>query len=114
MPPSAWRRQPMPAPASPGLPLQLGMVLATLQGLPMNFIWRSPIGGLRTPAPVRAAPSTRGRHPQTFTKWEVAAYRQIGTGQSSHSSLRCKPGQQHDLAAEPASVDTRVNIFRGC
>src|SRR4029077_1080720 len=31
----------MPAPASPGLPLLLGMVLATLQGLPMNFIWRS-------------------------------------------------------------------------
>lgn len=31
----------MPAPASPGLPLQLGMVLATLQGLRMNFIWRS-------------------------------------------------------------------------
>jgi hypothetical protein len=31
----------MPAPASPGLPLQLGMVLATPQGLPMNFIWRS-------------------------------------------------------------------------
>jgi len=27
----------------------------------------SSIGGLRTPAPVRAAPSAWGRHPQTFT-----------------------------------------------
>ncbi len=31
--------------------------------------------GLRTPAPVRAAPPSWGRHPQTFTKTEVAALR---------------------------------------
>src|ERR1035437_5204156 len=43
------------------------------------------------------------------------AYWQIDSaGRWSHSSLRCEPGQQHDLAAEPASVDARVNIFRGC
>src|SRR6202171_4473682 len=33
----------------------------------------SSIGGLRTPAPVRAAPPSWGRHPQTFTNSEVAA-----------------------------------------
>lgn len=31
----------------------------------------SSLGGLRTPAPVRAAPPSWGRHPQTFTKSEV-------------------------------------------
>src|SRR3984893_3863714 len=33
----------------------------------------SSFGGLRTPAPVCAAPPSWGRHPQTFTKTEVAA-----------------------------------------
>src|SRR6516165_625017 len=33
-------------------------------------------------------------------------------GQWSHNSLRHEPWQQHDLAAEPASIDTRVDIFR--
>src|SRR5271168_2106775 len=32
----------------------------------------SSIGGLRTPAPVCAAPPSWGRHPQTFTTAEVA------------------------------------------
>src|SRR5712671_649333 len=31
----------------------------------------SSLGGLRTPAPVRAAPPSWGRHPQTFTKAEA-------------------------------------------
>jgi len=31
------------------------------------------IGGLRTPAPVRAAPPSWGRHPQTFTKADLGA-----------------------------------------
>src|ERR1700693_4485924 len=35
----------------------------------------SSIGGLRTPAPVRAAPSSWGRHPQTFTETEIGPSR---------------------------------------
>jgi hypothetical protein len=31
----------------------------------------SSLGGLRTPAPLPAAPSSRGRHPKTFTETEV-------------------------------------------
>ena len=31
----------------------------------------SSIGGLRTPAPVRAAPPSWGRHPQTFTSTDI-------------------------------------------
>src|SRR5216684_4868758 len=44
--------------------------------IPLATIIRSPIavsslGGLRTPAPVCAAPPSWGRHPQTFTNSEV-------------------------------------------
>ena len=33
------------------------------------------IGGLRTPAPVRAAPPSWGRHPQTFTAADIGRVR---------------------------------------
>ncbi len=35
---------------------------------PLTEGYGFPIGGLRTPAPVCAAPPSWGRHPQTFTK----------------------------------------------
>jgi hypothetical protein len=39
--------------------------------------------------------------------------KRAGGGQWSLGFLRREPGQQHDLAAEPTSVDTRVDIIRG-
>src|ERR1700704_3345179 len=49
----------------------------------------SSLGGLRTPAPVCAAPPSWGRHPKTFTKDETA--RAVERGGWRHS--------QHDSAA---------------
>src|SRR5882757_2083001 len=41
---------------------------------PPRHTSRGFLGGLRTPAPVRAAPPSWGRHPQTFTTPEVSCF----------------------------------------
>ena len=61
----------------------------------------SSIGGLRTPAPVCAAPPSWGRHPQTFTIAEHANHdNPVGALRVTGQSARSVSGNGSELGAE--------------
>src|SRR6266446_6888915 len=63
-------------------PQRLTRILATHPAV-------SSIGGLRTPAPVCAAPPSWGRHPQTFTKasvWPSASHFRSTSNNGHHET----------------------------
>jgi hypothetical protein len=67
------------------------------------------IGGLRTPAPVRAAPPSWGRHPQTFTIPEVVLLHSITSSAVDTSEI----GMERPRALAVFRLMTNLNRV-GC
>jgi hypothetical protein len=75
----------------------------------------SSLGGLRTPAPVCAAPPSWGRHPKTFTKSDLCVDGDLGLTTRSEAALEPPRFIRRMLTGSPTSVHRQAwSWYRAC